>query len=93
MPFWFSLVMMLLFSAVPAAAVWAMIQTRPRSVRISLSTIMGMAPLSFLGWMVYRSKTGNGNLNPLNFVCLMIGVSLVCALLAIFAMEWRLRHR
>ncbi len=91
MPFWFTLVMMILFSALPAAVVWALVQKRPLAVRVIAPMIAGVAPLTFLGWTIYRHKGGNGDFDPLQFFYLMIGTSFVCALLAIVAMEWRLR--
>ncbi len=93
MPFWFTLVMMMMFSALPAAAVWALVQKLPQIARIIVSIIAGMAPLSVLGWMIYRSKVGQGDLDPLHFFYLVIAVSFACALVAIAAMEWRLRRR
>jgi hypothetical protein len=93
MPFWFTLVMMVLFSALPAAAIWSLVQKWTLAMRVAASLIAGMAPLTFLGWMVYRSRIGNGDLSPLHFFYLMLGVSCVCALLAVFAMEWRMRRK
>lgn len=93
MPFWFTLVMMILFSAVPAASAWAFAQRRPQAVRFIIAIAAGMAPLSILGWMVYRSEGGNGDLDPLQFFYLMVAVSFAGALTGALAMEWRLRHR
>ncbi len=93
MPFWFTLVIMVLFSAVPAAFAWAFVQKRPPIARIIVSLTAGMAPLSFLGWSVYRVESGNRDPDPLQFFYVTIGVSFVCALAAIAAMEWRLRQR
>jgi ABC-type branched-subunit amino acid transport system permease subunit len=93
MPFWFTLVMMMLFSALPAAVVWALVQKLPQIARIIVSIIAGMMPLCFVGWSVYRGEGGNRDLDPLQFLYMTIGVSFVCALVAIAAMEWRLRQR
>jgi hypothetical protein len=93
MPFWFTLVMMVLFSALPAAVAWALVQKLPQIARIIVSVTAGMAPLCFVGWSVYRSASGNSDLDPLQFLYMTIGVSFICALVAIAAMELRLRQR
>jgi hypothetical protein len=93
MPFWFTLIMMVLFSAVPAAVVWALAQKWPLAIRVAAPMIAGMAPLTFLGWTIYRNEGGNNDPDPLQFFYTTIAVSMACAILAILAMEWRLRHK
>ncbi len=93
MPFWFTLVMMILFSAIPAASAWAFAQRLPQVARIIVSIVAGMAPLSLLALLVFRSGGGNGDFNPLQFFYLMVAVSFAGALAAVFAMEWRLRRK
>jgi hypothetical protein len=93
MPFWFTLIMMVLFSAIPAAAVWALVQKWPLAIRVAAPMIAGMAPLTLLGWTIYRNEGGNNDPDPLQFFYTTITVSMACAILAILAMEWRLRHK
>lgn len=93
MPFWFTLVMMMMFSALPAAVVWALVQKLPQIARFIVSLVAGMAPLCFLGWSIYRGESGNNDPDPLQFFYVTIGVSFICALGAVFAMEWRLRRK
>lgn len=93
MPFWFTLFMMILFSAVPTASAWAFAQRLPQIARIMVSIVAGMAPLSLLALLVFRSGGGNSDFNPLQFCYLMVAISFAGAVLAVIAMEWRLRRK
>lgn len=93
MPFSFTIVMIMLFSALTSASVWAIVQSLPLGVRSLLALIGGMAPMTFVGWTIYHYEGDKGGSVPLNYFYISIGVSFICALLAIIAMEWRLRHK
>ena len=93
MPFAFTLVMMFLFSAIPAAVAWVVFQSQQVAVRRVLALIIGMTPLTIMGWTIFRHEGGNGDLDPLHFFYVMVVVSFVCSLAAVLAMEWRLRHK
>ncbi|MGH6651560.1 MAG: hypothetical protein ACREB7_10555 [Sphingopyxis sp.] len=89
------LLMLVILSIIPAGGAglgWLLFHRRSPALAWLAGLLLGVGPLSWFGWTIYRHEGGNGDPDPLAFFQMATGLAVAATLLTLFALHLAARR-